>query len=75
MGGARRILLVDDVVTRGSTLLGCAARLGECSPGLEVAAFAVARVAEVDLSATQEMLTPKLEVVRRVAGHPMRVSP
>lgn len=39
-----RILLVDDVVTRGCTFLAAARRLREAVPGTEVVAFALARV-------------------------------
>jgi hypothetical protein len=39
----RRILLVDDVVTRGATFSGAAARLLEVDPHLEIHAFGVAR--------------------------------
>jgi phosphoribosylpyrophosphate synthetase len=38
-----RILLIDDVVTRGATLLAAASRLVEAWPGIEVCAFAVVR--------------------------------
>jgi hypothetical protein len=41
--GAGRIILVDDVVTRGSTALGAAWRLLEAMPDVEVALFALAR--------------------------------
>lgn len=39
----RRITLVDDVITRGATLLAAASRLSEAFPGCEVRAFAVIR--------------------------------
>lgn len=47
----RRITLVDDVITRGATLLAAASRLAEAFPGCEVRAFAVIRTmtrSEVD---------------------------
>ena len=62
--GAARFTLVDDVVTRGSTLIGCATRLREHFPKAEIRAFALARVAQEDLQATTEMLAPALEVIR-----------
>ena len=37
------ILLVDDVVTRGATLLGTAARIQEAYPGVPICAFAAMR--------------------------------
>jgi adenine/guanine phosphoribosyltransferase-like PRPP-binding protein len=37
------ILLVDDIITRGATLLGAASRLAEVFPGAEIRAFAVIR--------------------------------
>lgn len=38
------LVLVDDVVTSGTTLMACAMRLAEAVPGVPVTAFAVARV-------------------------------
>lgn len=38
-----RILLVDDIVTKGNTVLGCAARVHETFPKAEIKAFAVIR--------------------------------
>lgn len=38
-----RVLLVDDVVTRGRTLLAAAARVREALPGWEVRGFALLR--------------------------------
>jgi len=43
VGFAGRLVLVDDVVTRGSTLLSCALALLETYPQAEVTGFAVAR--------------------------------
>lgn len=42
-GLAPRLVLVDDVVTRGRTLLAAAARLSEAFPGCEIRAFALMR--------------------------------
>lgn len=39
----RRITIVDDVVTKGATLVAAASRLTEAYPGCEVRAFAVIR--------------------------------
>jgi hypothetical protein len=42
-GSAPRLVLIDDVVTRGRTLLAAAARLREAFPGCEIRAFALMR--------------------------------
>jgi adenine/guanine phosphoribosyltransferase-like PRPP-binding protein len=39
-----RLLLVDDVVTTGTTLLACMRRLVDAFPGVPVDAFSLARV-------------------------------
>lgn len=39
-----RLLLVDDVVTTGTTLMACMLRLAETFPGVPIEAFALARV-------------------------------
>ena len=60
-----RITLVDDVVTRGSTLIAAATRVAEAFPGIEVRAFALSRVeSSLDLEGVEEMLSPACEVVR-----------
>jgi len=41
---SRRFLLVDDVVTRGATLLGAARRLEAAFPAVPIDAFALAHV-------------------------------
>ena len=61
----KRIVLVDDVVTRGATLIACATRVKEHFPGAEVASFALARVeSAIDLQATAEMLSPTVQNIR-----------
>ena len=42
-GAGLQLTLVDDVITRGRTVLGAAARLREAFPGAEVRAFALLR--------------------------------
>ncbi len=39
----RRITLVDDVITRGATLIAAASRLSEAFPACEIRAFAILR--------------------------------
>lgn len=39
----QKMVLIDDVVTRGATLIGCASRLKEKFPGVPIFAFAVMR--------------------------------
>ena len=39
----RRVLLVDDFVTRGATLIGAASKISEGFPGVEVRGFALVR--------------------------------
>lgn len=38
-----KIVLIDDIVTRGSTLLGCASKIKEIFPESEIYAFAIIR--------------------------------
>lgn len=40
---SKKLVLVDDVLTRGSTLMGCASRLREFFPDASIVGFAVAR--------------------------------
>jgi hypoxanthine phosphoribosyltransferase len=40
---AKRYLVVDDVITRGATLLACASRIKESNPTAEVKGFALLR--------------------------------
>jgi len=42
-GGELRLMLVDDVITRGRTLLAASRRLGESFPGAKIRAFALLR--------------------------------
>jgi predicted amidophosphoribosyltransferase len=40
---SEKVTLIDDVVTMGSTLLGCAAELRDINPAVQVQAFALCR--------------------------------
>ena len=46
--GRMRLLLVDDVITRGRTVLAAAARLRQVFPGCELGAFALLRTLRAD---------------------------
>ena len=39
----KEIVLVDDIITRGSTMLGCASRIKEIFPDIPIKGFAVLR--------------------------------
>lgn len=58
-----RVLLVDDVVTRGATLLAAASLLRAQNPQIDIAAFALARVGEAALEDIKQMLAPTVELV------------
>lgn len=58
-----RVLLVDDVVTRGATLLAAASLLRAQNPQVDIAAFALARVGEAALEDIKQMLAPTIELV------------
>ena len=60
----RKLILIDDVVTRGSTLIGCAAHLRNAFPDADVQAFTLARTeTDADLNTTKEMLAPLIEQI------------
>jgi hypothetical protein len=68
--GRRRIVLVDDVVTRGATLLGCATLLQRVLPDVEIVAFAAVRT--MSGKEIEQMLAPVTGTIRLVNGRPHR---
>ncbi|MEM9406733.1 MAG: hypothetical protein AAGA81_11905 [Acidobacteriota bacterium] len=56
-----RVCLIDDVVTTGTTLMGCALKLRERYPDLEIVAFSVARTVQGDIDS--RIVVPKVETV------------
>lgn len=63
-----RITLVDDVVTWGRTTIACKRLLEEAFPGVEVRAFALARVVRVSINDTKEMWHPMVTTLQ--IAHP-----
>ena len=59
-----QITLVDDIVTRGSTMAGCILRLRAVyGPEIQIDGFALGRVEARELQQVAEMLSPKVEKV------------
>lgn len=67
-----RLTLVDDVITRGRTVLAAADRLRETFPSAEIRAFALLRTLGRD-EPLERMLDPCEGEVRRVSGDARRV--
>jgi len=63
VGFAGRLVLVDDVVTRGSTLLSCALALLETYPQAEVTGFAVARTVKGEDELPESTVQPVLGTI------------
>jgi predicted amidophosphoribosyltransferase len=63
VGSGGPVLLVDDVVTRGSTMMGCILKLRELHPELEINGFALARVESKALESTSDMLSLLVQTV------------
>lgn len=58
------VLLVDDVVTRGSTMIGASARLMESFPELpRIRAFSIARTERVTLNRNADMFAPLKQTI------------
>lgn len=67
-----RLTLVDDVITRGRTVLAAAERLRETFPSAEIRAFALLRTLGWD-EPLERLLDPCEGEVRRAAGEARRV--
>lgn len=67
-----RLILVDDVVTRGTTMLACAAKIAETYPGVPVSGFALARVQST--GDPEAVFAPAVEVVALSGTHGVRKS-
>lgn len=74
-----RLLLVDDVVTSGTTMMACARKLSEAFPGVPVGGFSLARVlSSGDPDAVLEPLVERIVLTgprcaRLVVVSPVRI--
>jgi adenine/guanine phosphoribosyltransferase-like PRPP-binding protein len=66
-----RIVMVDDVITKGRTLLAAAIRLYEAFPNADIRAFALVRTMGF-VPDVRQPLDPCLGVVRWAAGDARR---
>ena len=66
-----QLTLVDDVITRGRTLLAAAGRLREAFPGAEIRAFALLRTLGLD-ETLRQILDPCEGEVRWISGDARR---
>lgn len=58
-------VIIDDVVTTGSTLIACASRLAALAPEATISAFAVARAERSQtFREAQEMLSPTAQTIK-----------
>jgi adenine/guanine phosphoribosyltransferase-like PRPP-binding protein len=61
------VVLVDDVITKGRTLLAAAARVHEAFPGAQIRAFALLRTMGL-IPGVEHLLDPCKGEIRWVAG-------
>jgi predicted amidophosphoribosyltransferase len=66
------VVLVDDVVTKGRTLLAAAARVREVLPGVQIRAFALLRTMGF-ISGVEQLLNPCRGEIRWTAGDAQRI--
>lgn len=71
MAPPETIVLIDDVVTKGRTLLAAATRLHEAFPGAQIRAFALVRTMGL-VSGVQQLLDPCKGEIRWRAGDAYR---
>lgn len=65
IGRQARLLLVDDVVTRGATFLACTSRIREAYPANAVGAFAIIRtMSEIEVKDMTAPVTGKITMQR-----------
>jgi predicted amidophosphoribosyltransferase len=65
------VVLIDDVITRGRTLLAAAARVREALPGVQIRAFALLRTMG-QISGVQRLLDPCTGEIRWRGGDAQR---
>jgi hypoxanthine phosphoribosyltransferase len=63
----RHVVLIDDVVTKGRTLLAAAARVQEAFPNAEIRAFALLRTMGL-VQGVEQLLDPCVGEIRWRAG-------
>jgi len=68
---APRLILIDDVITKGRTLLAAATRLREVYPGVEIRAFALLRTLGY-VAGIEQLLDPCVGEIRWRAGDAWR---
>lgn len=71
------IIIVDDVVTRGATIMGAAARLREAFPNARIRAFTIARAGAMSTMgcAVQGAASPSNQMGPIYAGTAFRAKP
>jgi predicted amidophosphoribosyltransferase len=65
------LLLIDDVVTRGATLIGAANKLGKAFPGIDIRAFAAMRVIS-DPKDFQDLYDPRIGRITLIGDETLR---
>jgi len=66
------VVLIDDVITRGRTLLAAAARVREANPGAQIRAFALLRTMGLT-AGVESLLAPCRGEIRWVGGDAQRI--